>query len=205
MFIIGLIGRVGAGKSTVARSFADRGAAVIDADRIAHEVLDDPGVRGEIASRFGTDVLDAAGRVRRPALAGLVFGPAPEQAEALRDLEAIVHPRVRRRIGEAVAALRSEEADGRPRVAVLDVPLLVQAGWAEECDQLVVVECAENIRRERLAARGWNPAQIDAREAAWQRGYSPPPPLKLTAVDASGDPAYTDLQVARIWNSLPAR
>ena len=70
----------------------------------------------------------------------------------------------------------------------------------------MVVECADEVRHGRLAARGLSPAQIAARETAWQRSYAarPAPRQKMTAVDASGDPAYTFLQVDRIWDALQA-
>lgn len=205
MLVIGLIGKIGAGKSTVAARFATHGGHVIDADRLAHEVLDEPAARAALVTRFGADILDEAGRVRRPAVAARVFGDSPEHATALRDLEAIVHPRVRLRIQAALDGLRAAEtADGKTRVAVLDVPLLVQAGWAEVCDLVIVVECADDVRRDRLATRGWTPEQISAREAGWRRRFAdhPPPRQKITAVDTSRDPAYTFLQVDRIWDSL---
>ena len=97
MIVVGLVGKIAAGKSTVARRLAARGAHVIDADAVAHDALDDPEAKRAIVARFGGDVLDEAGRVRRPALAGRVFGPTPAHAAALADLEAIVHPLVRRR------------------------------------------------------------------------------------------------------------
>jgi dephospho-CoA kinase len=217
MTIIGLIGRIGAGKSTVARRFAARGAHVIDADRIAHEVLQEAAVVQQVASRFGKDVLDAEGHVRRRAIADRVFGPTPAHTEALAWLEALIHPRVHQRItAELDAELAAEpkalhEGAGNsddhtpPRnVVVLDVPLLVQAGWADVCDRLVVVTCSDELRRQRLAARQWNPAERDAREAAWSRKYSPLtlPPEKISTVDASGDLAYTEAQVDLIWSGL---
>lgn len=205
MQIIGLIGKIAAGKSTVAARFAAHGGHVIDADRLAHELLDDPEVRDRIVARFGAEVLDEMGRVRRPALATRVFGDSPAHDAALRDLEAIVHPRVRLRIQATLDDLRAAEAaDGVLRVAVLDVPLLVQAGWAEVCDLIVVVECSREVRHERLAARGWTPSQIAAREAAWQRRFAGhlPPRQKITGVDTSRDPAYTFVQVDRIWDDL---
>lgn len=207
MIVIGLVGRIGAGKSTVARMFAALGAEVVDADAVAHEVLDEPEVRAAVVARFGAEVVDPAGRVSRAAVATRVFGPTPDHATALADLEAIVHPPVRTRIAARLAALRSaEDADGRRRVAVLDVPLLVQSGWDAECDRLVVVECAERVRRSRLAARGWRPEQIASRDRAWERaGSRPLPPGKTSTVDASGDPAYTLQEVERIWGSLPSR
>jgi dephospho-CoA kinase len=205
MTIIGLIGRIGAGKSTVARRFAAHGAHVIDADRIAHEVLAEDDVVRLIADRFGTDVLDATGRVHRRAVADRVFGPTADQARALEWLEGVVHPRVRRRIAAELEAARAlKNGTARDAVVVLDVPLLVQAGWAERCDRLVVVECEEPVRRQRLAARNWSPAEQAAREAAWNRKYRAVglPEEKMVTVDASGDLAYTLEQVDRIWSGL---
>lgn len=202
MLVIGLIGRIGAGKSTVARMFAALGAEVVDADALAHEALREPPVREAVVARFGPTVLDAAGEVSRPALAGLVFGAGPEQRAALADLEALVHPPVRRRIAERLGRLRAEErADGRPRQIVLDVPLLVQSGWDAVCDRLVVVECEDRVRHARLTARGWTAAQIADRDRAWERSLGPPPAAeKSAAVDAGADPAYTRAQVGRLWD-----
>jgi dephospho-CoA kinase len=198
MMIVGLVGRIGAGKSTVARALADLGAEVIDADRIAHDALAEPAVVAEIGARFGADAVDAAGHVRRPVLAGKVFGPAASHDAALADLEAIVHPRVRRRIVERLAAIAAAESGERPAVAVLDVPLLMQAGWDARCDRLVEVACDEPERRRRLDLRGWPEPQRRARERAWARGYRPPPPEKTIVVDASRDPAYTREQVRKV-------
>ena len=199
MIVIGLVGKIGAGKSTVARAFADRGAEVLDADRIAHEVLAEPEAVAAIRARFGGGVLDEAGRVRRPALAGLVFGATPAHDAALRDLEEIVHPRVRQRIAARLAELRAGgAAAGRPPAVVLDVPLLMQAGWDRLCDRLVVVACDDAVRQRRLDARGWPADQRAARERAWSRHHRAPAEEKTLVVDASGDPAYTREQVDRI-------
>jgi dephospho-CoA kinase len=214
MIVIGLTGKIAAGKSTVAKHFAARGACVIDADAIAHEVLVEPAVRTAIAERFGPDVLDADGLVRRPALAERVFGPDASHAEALADLEAIVHPRVHRRIAAALEALRSAEPApglGEP-VVVLDVPLLRRAGWADVCDHIVTVTCDEGVRRARLAARGISREQQAAREASWQgpadaAGGGRPwkPASKILAVDTSGELEYTAAQVDRIWHDVARR
>lgn len=201
MVVIGLVGRVGSGKSTVARMLADHGARVIDADALAHAVLDEPDVVREVVARFGDEVADGAGRLRRPALAARVFGTDPGRAEALRDLEGIVHPRVRGRIAAALAACREE--DGADGAVVLDVPLLVQAGWEEQCDVLLEIECEDRVRHRRLEARGWNPAEIAARDLAWERRFVAPRGGRRTVcVDTSGDPAYTRAQVDRIWDGL---
>jgi dephospho-CoA kinase len=204
--VLGLVGRIGAGKSTVARLFAARGAHVIDADRIAHDVLREDDVKAEDAARFGAGVVDADGGLDRRRLAALVFGTAPGSVAALAGLEAIVRPRVRRRIAADLERLRRADATAGRAVVVLDVPLLVQAGWADACDRLVVVECAEEVRRARLAARGWTEAEQEARETAWNRSYSPAalPPEKTLTVDASLDLAYTSRRVDEIWNGLTA-
>jgi len=205
MTIIGLIGRIGAGKSTVAQRFAAHGARVIDADRIAHDVLEEGDVVRQIVDRFGVDVLDAEGRIRRRAVADRVFGPMPDHALALEWLEALVRPRVRSRIEAQLAALRAREHEhGGDTVVVLDVPLLVQAGWADRCDRLVEVSCTEEIRQQRLAARRWDLAEQEAREAAWNRKFVAAglATEKISTVDASRDLAYTFAQVDRIWSGL---
>lgn len=210
MITIGLVGRIGAGKSTVARRFGSLGAHVVDADAIAHEVLEEPAVKESLGGRFGADVLGADGRIDRSRLAALVFGPTPAHAEALADLEALVHPRVHGRIEEALAAERNAaRAAGRAdAVVVLDVPLLVKAGWAEACDRIVIVECEDPVRRERLARRGVSAGQQAAREAAWDHGRAgavlPPaiPPQNVFRVDTSGDLTYTWAQVDQVWEAL---
>jgi len=207
MMIIGLIGRIGAGKSAVARRFAQHGATVVDADRHAHEVLEDPQVIAEVAVRFGPGVLNSLGRIDRAALAGIVFGTTPDHDTARAALEAIVHPRVRRRV-EAVLANEAARnlPGGREPTVVLDVPLLIQAGWENLCTHLVVVDCEDAVRHTRLAARGWSAEQIAARDRAWERAFHPPPAGPTTwSVDASGDPAYTIGQVDRIWLAMCGR
>ena len=204
MIVVGLVGRMASGKSTVAGMFAALGAHVIDADAIAHEVLDAPEVRRAVAARFGPGVLATDGRIDRPALARAVFGDGVEP-RTLADLEALVHPGVRARMEAALDAhRRAEAAAGVRRVIVLDVPLLVQAGWADACDRIVVVDCDEAVRRTRLEARGLDPAQQAARDRAWSRGGDPrtAAPEKTSVVDASRETAYTASQVGRIWNEL---
>jgi len=201
VLVVGLVGRIGAGKSTVARELATLGAEVIDADRLAHEVLDEPEARDLIVARFGPAVLGSDGRVDRRVLAGIVFGPDATGGGAIGDLEAIVHPRVRRRIRSRLAELRTG-GGGPRRVVVLDVPLLVQSGWDAACDRLLVVDCAEEVRQERLARRGWSAAERAAREASWELGFDPGAldPEKTRRVDASGDVTYTRLQIDALWN-----
>lgn len=200
--LVGIVGKIGAGKSTVARMLADHGARVVDADRLAHEVLGEAPVRDALRRRFGADVFAADGSVDRRALARRVFGPDSVHAAALADLEAIVHPRVHERIRGAIGDAAREEPGG---VVVLDVPLLVQSGWHGVCDTVVLLQCDDAVRRARVAPR-FSPDQIAAREAAW--GRHPPEglsPAKTRTVDTSGDPSYTRAQIDRIWEELVRR
>jgi dephospho-CoA kinase len=206
MIVVGLTGRIGAGKSTVAGLFADRGAIVVDADQLAHEVLGEPEVAAIVAERFGPGVVAADGSIERRSLAKRVFGPTAEHAAALECLEAIIHPRVAARI-DAILDARSSGDPSRP--VVLDVPLLLKSGIFRRCTHLVEVVCDDPVRRARLAARGWDSSEIEARDAAWDRsqprtgdagtGESPP---AAEFLDTSGDVRYTSQQVDQLLRTL---
>jgi dephospho-CoA kinase len=130
MLLIGLTGGIGSGKSTVSAMLAERGAVVIDADAIVRE-LQAPGqpVLAAMVERFGPEILDEEGHLRRAAVADLVF----TDAEALADLGAIVHPAVHAEIERRLAA--EAETD---HVVILDVPLLVESGRSDMAGLLVV-------------------------------------------------------------------
>ncbi|HEU4673124.1 MAG TPA: dephospho-CoA kinase [Candidatus Limnocylindrales bacterium] len=158
---IGLTGPIGCGKSTVARWLAEDGAAVVDADAIAREVVE-PGQPAfeAVAARFGPGVVGPDGSLDRAALGRIVFAdPA-----ALADLEAIVHPAVRPLIVEAVEAAERAQV---PAV-VVEAIKLVEAGHARECDEVWLVECAPSVARDRLAGRGMPLA--DARQRIEAQG-----------------------------------
>lgn len=211
MILVGLAGRIGAGKSTVAAQLAAHGAVVIDADRIAHNALNTEPVRRAIAATFGPEFLDDAGQVSRPRLAAAVFGPTPGHAAALQALEAIVHPLVRSRMEDEIAACsHAAAARAASLVIVLDVPLLLQSGWAARCDRVIEVVCDEKVRRQRLAQRGWSAEAVAWRDAAWMRrmpaeGLSAVvDPAEIATVDTSSAISYTREQVDRIWSWLHA-
>src|SRR6185437_13418712 len=98
MKLIGLLGGVASGKSTVAELFRQLGAEVLDADRVGHEVLRMPAVRAAVGGRWGKDVIGPDGEVDRPALAKIVFAPPPAGPRQLAELERITHPEIRRRL-----------------------------------------------------------------------------------------------------------
>lgn len=153
---VGLSGGVGSGKSTVARLLAEHGAVVVDADSIAREVVE-PGTPGfdAVVARFGDGIV-ADGRLDRAALARIVFS----DDEARADLNAIVHPLVRRR-SEELAADAPRDA-----VVVYDIPLLVESGHRGDYDAVVIVLASEQVRLARLAGRGMDEADARSRIAA---------------------------------------
>jgi len=156
--VIGLLGAPGSGKSTVARALAAEGCAVIDADRLSHEVLEEPDVVEQLRRWWGEGVIGSDGRPDRSAIARIVFRDAAQRHR----LEGLVHPRVhaRRR------ALRGVyQSDPSVRAIVEDMPLLLERGLAGQVDMLVYVEAPRPQRLRRLAdSRGWDAAEVDRRE-----------------------------------------
>lgn len=153
-----MTGGIGAGKSTVARALADRGAIVIDADVIARDVVA-PGTAAfrRVVERFGPSVVAPDGTLDRAVVAHLVFRDDDKRAA----LNAIVHPEVMREIAEQVEAMKDSDA-----VVVLDVPLLVEIGGGEGLDLRVTVEADEETRVARVVrARDMNPEDVRARIA----------------------------------------
>lgn len=149
VFIVGLTGGVGSGKSTVAGFFTDHGAFLIDADQVAREVVG-PKSAGlaAIEQRFGSSVLTHSGELDRAQLAELVFS----DEKALSDLNAIVHPLVRARIEDQLEELRVTWPDA---VVILMVPLLIESG-AYRADVIVVIDTDEEASIRRLEnTRGW--------------------------------------------------
>lgn len=157
--VIGLTGAPGAGKSTAASLLAEAGCRVIDADALGHAALLDPALVAAVARRFGPGVLDAAGRVERRLLGQRVFGDPAARA----DLEALVHPWIHARRAEARAAAF---ADPACRAVVEDCALLFEVGLDRECDTTLFVDAPADLRLRRVAARGWDAAELARREAA---------------------------------------
>lgn len=155
MLLVGLTGGIGSGKSTVSAMLAERGAEIIDADRIAREVVL-PGTPAwcKIRDHFGPEVLLADGHIDRAALAGKVFADPAKLAL----LNQITHPEIFARIAD-----RLEELHGRDVVVVLDAALLLETGLAQRVDMVIVTHSPKELRVERLVARGLGSQQAEAR------------------------------------------
>lgn len=156
--VIGIVGGIASGKSTVAAEFGKLGCAVINADAIAHDVLETEPVRAEIATRFGAGILDDSGRVDRKKLAEVVFA----DAQKLAMLNRAIHPHVLQRTEELIARYRRD--DGVKAIA-LDMPLLIEVGWENHCDRVIFVYCGRKQRLERAReARSISESEIKIRE-----------------------------------------
>ena len=197
MLLVGLTGGIGAGKSTVARMLADRGAVVIDADELARRAIA-PGTDGfaRVVESFGGDVIGPDGDVDRGRIAGIVFA----DDERRRVLEAIVHPEVVRLFAEEIQAYRDSDA-----VVVYSVPLLAETGTADGFDLVVVVVADVDRRIERLMRdRGMGTEEVRARVAA-QFDDEERAKVADVLLDNDGDPARLEPQVNRLWTEIGKR
>jgi dephospho-CoA kinase len=178
----------------VAAQLAARGAVIVDADRIAREVVA-PGTPGlaAVVGAFGRELLTAAGELDRPALAALVFA----DAEARRRLDSIVHPLVRQRAGEL------ERAAPEDAVVVHDVPLLVETGQSPSYDLVLVVEADQESRVGRLVGRGLTEQDARARIAA-QATDEQRRAVADVVLDNSGTAEQLTDQVERFWRERVA-
>jgi dephospho-CoA kinase len=155
-FVVGLTGGIGSGKSLAAQFFSQLGALVIDADQLARSVIE-RGSEGfdEVLLRFGDSILKN-GDIDRVALGQIVF----ENPQAKKDLEAIIHPRIRDEFEEAVASLNPGQ------ILVYEIPLLVETNAADRFDYVVTVESQPELRKERLRARRMFHSDIEKRMAS---------------------------------------
>jgi len=198
MVVVGLTGGIGSGKSTVASALAERGAVVVDADRIARSLLEPGGgAFSAVVERFGPGVLAPDGTIDRSRLAEVVFA----DADALGELNRLTHPLIGAEIGRRLEQAREESA----RVVVLDVPLLVEGGRERyPVDVVVVVDAPEAVVLERLeAGRGMDPDAARARMAR-QATREQRMAVADVVLDNGGDEAALAAQVDQLWSWLEA-
>jgi dephospho-CoA kinase len=204
--VVGLVGGIGAGKSLAAAALAERGLRVLDADAVGHALLAQRPARERVVARFGAGVLraDEEGvegsepEVDRKILGRVVFA----DPVARRDLEAILHPAMRKTFERAIA--RAARA-GLPGV-VLDAAVLYEAGWERLCDAVLFIDAPREVRLARLvAARGWSAEELDTREAA-QAPLDSKRPRADRVLENAGAPEALREAVLAWWSSfMPAR
>lgn len=192
---VGLTGGIGSGKSTASRLLAERGAFVVDADVIAREVVapESDGLAALVAE-FGSEILQADGSLDRAALAGLVFADPSQRAK----LDAITHPRIAKLTHDRF----SQAAPGQ--IVVHDVPLLTELGLQRNYAHVVVIDCPDELRVERLVGRGLSAQDARARIAS-QASREQRLAIADTVLDNSGSSDALVAQVDELWEVLESK
>ncbi len=191
-YLIGLTGNIATGKTTVGEMLVELGAELIDADKVARQVMEPGGPAYEpVVAAFGSDILNPEGTIDRTALGRIVFN----DPEALTRLEAIVHP-------PTIAAVEARQLVSPAPAVVVEAIKLIESSMAEDCDTLWVTTCPRQVQLERLVeSRGMD------REDALQRIEAQPPQAeKLARADAiihtAGPLRQTRAQVSSYWRIL---
>jgi dephospho-CoA kinase len=157
--VIGIVGGIGAGKSTVARIFEGLGCVISDSDASVREILTEPEIMEKLDSWWGEQVFAPNGTIDRSKVAKIVFGSDAER----RKLEGLIHPRVHELRHELIRDAREQGVSG----VIVDAPLLFEAGVDHECDAVVFVDTPREIRLARVkSTRGWDDSELDRRENA---------------------------------------
>lgn len=197
MLIVGLTGGIASGKSTVSRLLRERGAPIVDADQIVHQ-LQAPGspLLAEIAGAFGPTVIRPDGSLDRPRLGSIVFADPAKRHQ----LEAIVHPPVRAQIW---AEAERHERAGAPAV-ILDIPLLIEGGWQERLDRVWLVWVDATTQVERLMARDGLPREGALARIGAQMPLDQKRAFADLVIDNTGPLTETEAQVDQAWRSLLA-
>ncbi|MCA9036117.1 MAG: dephospho-CoA kinase [Planctomycetaceae bacterium] len=159
--VIGILGGIGSGKSSVAREVTRFRLLFIDADRIGHTLLNREDIAEKIRRTFGNSVFSEDGTVNRAALAEQVFGQTAKHHSSLTSLNQIIHPAIHLETRKQILTA-PQDVDA----IIWDAALLLEAGWAHDCDALIFVDTPLAIRQKRVAEnRGWSSEELARREA----------------------------------------
>ena len=187
--VLGLVGGIGAGKSTVANALVRHGGKVVAGDPLGHEALEQPDILARVTEIWGDrGILKPDGKVDRKKFGRIVF-PSPVERSRL---EHLVHPYIEQRIREEIDKVI---ADSAARFVVLDAAIMLEAGWDGVCDKLIYVDAPRSVRLERVQQqRGWTDHDLANRETV----QMPPEKKKDRAdavIDNGGPPEVTAAQV----------
>jgi dephospho-CoA kinase len=208
MLKVGLTGGIAAGKSIVGGMLVDLGAHLVEADRIAHSLMQ-PGepVYHEVVRHFGCEILNSDGSVNRGKLAEMAFGPAgsDQRSSRIGELNRIVHPAVICSQEEWMDAVGLQDPGG---IAVVEAALLIEAGAAKRFDRVIVVTCKTDQRAERFAARHKIDLDTARKEVSRRMAaqFSDAEKIKFadSVIDNSGTLESTRQQVQAVWQKLVA-
>ncbi|MDO8444799.1 MAG: dephospho-CoA kinase [Deltaproteobacteria bacterium] len=196
MLIVGLTGGYASGKSTVAKMFVELGAALIDADQLAREVVEpEKAAWFEIVAHFGKGILLENREIDRKALGEIVFRDKEERER----LNAIVHPKVLEEELKAIEMIREREPDA---ITILSVPLLIESGHYRHCDKIIVVTVDEETHIKRLMERDGFTREEAIRRISAQMPLSEKAGYADFVIDNSGSLKNTESQVRDILNTL---
>lgn len=206
MLKVGLTGGIASGKSVVGEMLVELGAHLVQADHIAHSLME-PGepVYNEVVRHFGREILNSDGSVNRGKLAELAFAPpgSDQGSPRVADLNRIVHPAVIRSQEEWMHAVSLQDPHG---VAVVEAALLIEAGAAKRFDRLLVVTCDMEQRAQRFARRQKVDFQTARAEVARRMAAQLPDEEKIKladfVIDNSGSLEQTREQVQQVWRKL---
>lgn len=196
MIVIGIVGPPAGGKSTVAKQLMGLGAVWLDADAVAHQVLQQPEVQRRLVAHFGPRVLGADG-VDRQWLASQVFGADPTSRQQLGWLEATIHPPTLLLLQKQLI----EATNRRVPAALLDVPLLFESGCDLLCDFVWCLDTPLEKRRQWIQQRGWSEDELQRREQR-QMPLAEKKRRSTHVIDNCGDLDALADQVQRLWSEV---
>ncbi len=192
--VIGILGGIGSGKSTVAQILSDMGCAVIEADKIAHSVLQSEPVKAQIKKTFGPNTLDTAGNIDRKKLAARAF----EKPELISMLNSAIHPAVFKETKKLIADYQQTDA----KAIVIDMPLLAEVGWEKNCDTLIFIECSEQKRLKRITKKGTIDAEQVKKREKFQISLDKKTKMAQYIINNDADKAQLKIQTERIFSLL---
>lgn len=197
MFILGVVGGIGSGKSSVSQLLAKNGATILNADRIGHDVLRQMAVKEAVQRWFGDSVFDPTGEINRKELAKIVFSPTEKGKDDLAFLNDLTHSRIAEDCRKVLAELERQET----KLVVLDAALLFESGWNELANAVIFVDVPESIRLERCEKRGWSRTEFLARESA-QWSIEEKRQLADYILSNAGTPADLEKKVQEFHNNI---
>jgi dephospho-CoA kinase len=199
MFTLGIVGGVASGKSAAAGALVRRGAILVDADQVGHEILEDPEVMAAFRQRWGDSVVGPDGQIVRREVAKRVFGDDPMATREREFLNSVSHPRIGERLRERLDELQSQGVS----LVVLDAALLFETGWDQLVDGVLFVDTPRDQRLQRALQRGWTPEQFAAREKS-QWPVEQKRSRATWVIENSGSLEQLDAAVEKVWSRITA-